>query len=29
MLDAADEAAGLDAVRALAGDLAKGVRGTA
>ncbi|GHD53211.1 tryptophan synthase alpha chain [Streptomyces mirabilis] len=29
MLDAPDEAAGLDAVRALAGDLAKGVRGTA
>lgn len=28
MLDAQDEAAGLDAVRALAGDLAKGVRGT-
>lgn len=29
MLDAPDEAAGLDAVRELAGDLAKGVRGTA
>jgi tryptophan synthase alpha chain len=28
MLDAPDEQAGLDAVRALAGDLAKGVRGT-
>ena len=27
MLDAPDEAAGLDAVRALAADLAKGVRG--
>ena len=29
MLDAADDAAGVEAVRALAGELAKGVRGKA